>query len=67
MQNRKYNIRGIIREVKAREKEERLTMNLINQLSIQDLKANKVDTIKESYAVHDIDWQDKDKTFMQED
>ena len=36
--NRKYNIRGILKEVKRREKEGRKAMTLVNKLCINDLK-----------------------------
>ena len=40
--NRGYNIRGIVKEVKRKGKERRRIMNLINKLCINDLKDDNV-------------------------
>ena len=35
--DRKYNIRGILREVRKRERDSKKALNIINNLSTQDL------------------------------
>lgn len=40
--NRKYNIRGILKEVERREKEGRKVMTLVNKLCINDLKDSSI-------------------------
>lgn len=40
LNKRKYNIRGILKEVREREKEEKRTLNFLSKLSIEDMKSN---------------------------
>ena len=40
--NRKFNIRGILKEVKRAEKERRKVMALVNKLCINDLKDSSI-------------------------
>jgi len=56
-QNRKYNIRGIQRDVQERETEAKKNLMLINKLSIQDLKSGGLDTIRGSYDACDINYK----------
>lgn len=53
LNDRKYNIRMILREVKKRRREGRKALDFINNLSFQDLKSGeRVDTILNGRGLH---------------
>ena len=47
IEDEEYNVKGILEDVKKREKEERKMLKLINELSINDLKNDKIETTRE--------------------
>jgi len=56
LKNRKYNIRGIMKYVKRRKRREKKVMNILNNLSLEDLKSSiRVNSILESRSLYTED------------
>lgn len=54
--DRKYNIRGVLRDVRQRRREEKKNLSILNHLSIEDLKNSiKVDGILKSRSLYTED------------
>ena len=66
MNNRKYNIRGILKEVKEKERSAKRELELINKLCIAELKSCNIYTIAKRKFISGI-CKDEDCTLKKKE